>query len=96
MLFESAINMETSSFFRNFGTINLYAILGTFLACFITGVVIFIPGWIGISTVFIIPLFIYIVSPVINMFCIWCPYFSDGHSGSAKFIQVNEYELVTL
>jgi hypothetical protein len=88
--------METSSFFRNFGTINLYAILGTFLACFITGVVIFIPGWIGISTVIIIILFIYIVSPFVNMFCIWCPYIGDGHCSSSKFIQVNEYKLDTL
>lgn len=51
ILFESAINMETGPFFKNFGTINLYAVLGTLLACFVTGIIIFTVGWIGLATV---------------------------------------------
>lgn len=54
ILFESAINMETGPFFKNFGTIQLYAVFGTLLACFVTGTLLFTVGWMGIATVFII------------------------------------------
>jgi sodium/hydrogen exchanger 8 len=49
ILFESAINMETAPFFKNFGTINLYAVFGTLIATFITGLLLFVVGWLGLA-----------------------------------------------
>lgn len=41
--------METAPFFKNFGTINLYAVFGTIIACFITGTLMFVVGWMGLA-----------------------------------------------
>jgi len=48
ILFESAINMHKRSFFRNIGTILMYALLGTLIGACITAVGIFIFGALGI------------------------------------------------
>jgi NhaP-type Na+/H+ or K+/H+ antiporter len=41
--------METGPFFKNFGTINLYAVFGTLISCFITGILLFSAGWCGLA-----------------------------------------------
>ena len=44
--------MEPGPFFRNFGTINMYAVFGTLMAIFITGSMIFVAGNMGLATKF--------------------------------------------
>ncbi|KAL4493449.1 hypothetical protein ABPG72_007457 [Tetrahymena utriculariae] len=50
ILYESAINMERKYFFKNFGSILGYAIIGTSIAIFVTSFMVFFVGWIGIAT----------------------------------------------
>ncbi|EAS03124.2 transporter, monovalent cation:proton antiporter-2 (CPA2) family protein (macronuclear) [Tetrahymena thermophila SB210] len=50
ILYESAINMERKYFFKNFGSILGYAVIGTSIAIFVTSFMVFFVGWIGIAT----------------------------------------------
>ncbi|CAD8124125.1 unnamed protein product [Paramecium sonneborni] len=44
ILFESAINMEKALFFQNFGSIVMYAVIGTIIAVFVTTFSLYIVG----------------------------------------------------
>ncbi|CAD8143106.1 unnamed protein product [Paramecium octaurelia] len=49
ILFESAIHMDSVTFFEHFGTINIYAIFGTIISMIITSFFIFICGLLGLA-----------------------------------------------
>ena len=51
ILFESAISMKKEYFFRNLGSIFLFAVLGTLIAIIVTGVLMFLFGYIGLTNV---------------------------------------------
>jgi len=42
IIFESGYNMKKKPFFRNFGTIMIYAFLGTFIAIFVSSLIIYL------------------------------------------------------
>lgn len=89
ILFESAINMETGPFFKNFGTINLYAIFGTLIATFITGSMMFVVGWIGIATVYDIQYKLVYASH--DVYGFWSTNFSHRSRCGVEPLQVDEY-----
>lgn len=49
IIFESGYNMDKKSFFSNFDGIFTYAVLGTLIATFSTGILLWFIGWSGIT-----------------------------------------------
>ena len=52
ILFESALNMKKKPFFKNIGSIILFAFAGTLIAIFVTGVLMWMIGAVGYGKVF--------------------------------------------
>jgi NhaP-type Na+/H+ or K+/H+ antiporter len=52
IIFESGFNMQKKYFFRNIGSISLYAFLGTFLAIISSSIMFYFFGWIGATPSF--------------------------------------------
>lgn len=48
-MFESAIHMDTVTFFRHFGTINLYAVFGTIISMILTSLFVWICMGLGLA-----------------------------------------------
>ena len=53
ILFESALNMKKKPFFKNIGSIVLFAFAGTLIAIFITSVLMWLVGAVGYGKVYI-------------------------------------------
>jgi NhaP-type Na+/H+ or K+/H+ antiporter len=54
IIFESALNIKMNYFFKNFGAIIVYALLGTIIACFITASLLKVVSLLNIGPVFYI------------------------------------------
>lgn len=52
IIFESGFNMQKKHFFRNVGSIMLYAFLGTFIAIIFSSIMFFVCGWLNFTPSF--------------------------------------------
>lgn len=52
IIFESGFNMQKKHFFRNLGTIILYAFLGTFIAILFSSIMFYVFGWLNFTPAF--------------------------------------------
>lgn len=50
IIFESGFNMQKKHFFRNIGSVTLYAFLGTFIAIISSSLMFFLAGWSGLTS----------------------------------------------
>ncbi|GAQ86855.1 Na+/H+ antiporter [Klebsormidium nitens] len=49
IIFESGFSLQVKSFFENFGAIALFAFVGTFIAAIVTGVIMYVVGFLWLS-----------------------------------------------
>lgn len=52
IIFESGFNMQKKYFFRNLGSITMYAFVGTFIAIIASSVMFYFFGWVGLTPAF--------------------------------------------